>query len=79
VPDSVRVVLVTGPKALKYFSDYRRKVAARTITGLGDKAYYDGYASLSVLKGDAYVRIAAVEGNNLTAEEKLASDALPKM
>jgi hypothetical protein len=36
---------------VKYFKDYRRKVAARTITGLGDQAYYDGYASISVLKG----------------------------
>ena len=79
VPDSVRVVLVTGPKALRYFNDYRRQVAAQVISGLGDKAYYDGYASLSVLKGDAYIRIAVVEGNNLAAERKLAADALPNM
>jgi len=26
--------------------------------GLGDAVIYDGYASISVLKGDAYVRIA---------------------
>jgi lipopolysaccharide export system protein LptA len=72
-------VLVTGPKAVKYFSDYRRKVAARTIAGLGDQAYYDGYASISALKGDAYVRIAVGVANNLRAEGKLAADALPRM
>ncbi len=77
--DSVRVVLVTGPKGAKYFRDYRRKVAARTIAGLGDQAYYDGYASISVLKGDAYVRIAVGLARNLSAEEKLAADALPRM
>jgi hypothetical protein len=79
VADSVRVVLVTGPKAVRYFSDYRHKVAARTITGLGDQAYYDGYASISVLNGDAYVRIAVGVASNLRAEEKLAADAVPRM
>lgn len=77
VADSVRVVLVTGRQAVKYFKDYRRKVAAQTITGLGDQAYYDGYASISVLKGDAYVRIAVGLANNLSAEEKLAAGACP--
>jgi hypothetical protein len=79
VADSVRVVLVTGRQAVKYFKDYRRKVAARTIPGLGDQAYYDGYASISVLKGDAYVRIAVGLAHNLSAEEKLAADALSRM
>ena len=79
VADSVRVVLVTGRRAVKYFKDYRTKVAARTITGLGDQAYYDGFASLSVLKGGAYVRIAVGTIHNLSAEEKLAADALPRM
>jgi hypothetical protein len=41
VADSVRVVLVTGHQAVKYFKDYRRQVAARTITGLSDQAYYE--------------------------------------
>ena len=49
-------MLVTGPNALKYFNDYRSKVKAQPIAGLGDQAYYDGYASLSVLKGDEYLR-----------------------
>lgn len=79
VGDSVRVVLVTGPNAKKWFDDYRGKVRAQPISGLGDEAYYDGYASISVLKGDAYVRIAVGIANNLSAEEKLARDALPLM
>ncbi len=82
VYDSVRVVLVTGPKAVKYFDDYRAKVKAqgRAIAGLGDRAYWDGYASLSVLKGDEYLRVAVIGAKNvLRAEEKLAADALPRM
>ena len=81
VPNSVRVVLVTGPKARSYFNDYRGKVHAVALTGLGDQAYYDGYASVSVLKGDAYVRIAVVgaHGTSLPAEKTLAADALTRM
>ena len=80
VNDSVRVVLVTGPHALKYFNDYRSKVKAQAIAGLGDKAYYDGYASLSVLKGDEYLRVAVIGVKSvLGAEKKLAPDALPRM
>lgn len=79
VGDTVRVVLVTGPNAKKWFDDYRTKVNAKPLSGLGDSAYYDGYASISVLKGDAYVRIAVGIANNLAAEETLARDALPRM
>lgn len=79
VGDSVRVVLVTGPKAKKYFDDYRSKVNATPISGLGDQAFYDGYASISVLKGDAYVRIAVGIASNLGPEKTLAADALPRM
>jgi len=79
VPDSVRVVLVTGPHAKRWFDNYRAKVPARPISGLGDRAYYDGYASISVLQGDAYVRIAVGIANNLGVEETLARDALAKM
>ena len=50
VANSVRVVLVTGSKAQSWFDDYRSKVHAVPLAGLGDKAYYDGYASLSILK-----------------------------
>ena len=80
VADSVRVVLVTGPNALKYFNNYRSKVAALPIAGLGDKAYYDGYASLSVLKGDEYLRVAVIGVKHvLQAEERLAAGAVPRM
>jgi hypothetical protein len=79
VADSVRVVLVTGPDAKKWFDNYRTKVHAKTIPGLGDAAYYDGYASISVLKGDAYLRIAVGVANNLAPEITLAKDALPRM
>jgi hypothetical protein len=80
VYDSVRVVLVSGPKAVNYFDDYRSKVKAQTIAGLGDRAYWDGYASLSVLEGDEYLRVAVIGVRNvLAAEEKLARDALPRM
>jgi hypothetical protein len=79
VPDSVRVVLVTGADARKWFDNYRTKVHAQPVPGLGDEAYYDGYASISVLQGDAYVRIAVAMPNNLSAEETLARDALPRM
>lgn len=79
VGDSVRVVLVTGTNAKKWFDDYRSKVSAQQIPGLGDDAYYDGYASINVLKGDAYIRIAVGIASNLSAEEQLARDALPRM
>jgi hypothetical protein len=80
VTDSVRVVLVRGAKARVYFDDYRSKVHAQPISGLGEKAYYDGYASLSVLKGHYYVRIAVIGVKNvLAAEKKLASDALHRL
>lgn len=78
--DTVRVVLVTGPKAKSYFDDYQGKVHAQPISGLGDAAYYDGFASVSVLKGNAYVRIAVVGiANNLGADKALAADALARM
>jgi hypothetical protein len=79
VADSVRVVLVTGPDAKKFFDNYKGKVHAVPIHGLGDQAFYDGYASISVLKGDEYVRIAVGVANNLAVEKTLAADALSKM
>jgi hypothetical protein len=79
-PDSVRVVLVRGPEAVAFFNDYRGKVPARLVAGLGDQAFYDGSASLSVLKGSAYLRIAVIGVSDvLSAEEKLAQAALPRM
>jgi hypothetical protein len=80
VGDTVRVVLVTGPNAKKFFNDYHGKSPSpRWISGLGDKAFYDGFASLSVLKGNAYLRIYVGALDQLKAEEMLARDALPRM
>lgn len=80
VSDSVRVVLVSGSDAQAFFNDYRSKVPAQPVAGLGDQAYYDGSASLSVLKGAAYLRIAVIGvADVLGAEQKLATDALPRM
>lgn len=79
-PDSVRVVLVTGSDGPKFFDDYRSKVAAQSISGLGDQAYWDGLASVSVLKGTSYVRIAIVGVRDPeTAEKTLAAAALARM
>jgi hypothetical protein len=80
--DSVRVVVVRGPKALVWFENYKSKVSAQPEAGFGDQAYYDGYASLSILKGDYYVRIAVVPAGaapSLTVEEQLARAILPKL
>ena len=50
------------------------------FTNQNPGAFYDGFASLSVLKGDAYLRIAvAVISGSLDAEKTLAADALPRM
>jgi hypothetical protein len=81
-PDSVRVVVVEGSHALPWYNDYESKVHAQPVSGFGDKAYYDGYASLSVLKGDRYLRIAVAPAHapaSLSDEEKLASAVLPKL
>jgi lipopolysaccharide export system protein LptA len=80
VSGSVRVVLVRGAQAQAFFADYRTKVHAERVPGLGDQAYYDGYASLSVLKGNAYIRIAVIGVRTvLDAEKMLAVRALPRM
>jgi lipopolysaccharide export system protein LptA len=81
-PDSVRVVVVKGPHAVASYTDYKSKVNAQPISGYGDQAYYDGYASLSVLKGDSYLRIAVAPAGappSLAAEKMLAAAVLPKL
>ena len=81
-PDTVRVVVVEGSDALKWYNDYKSKVSAQPITGYGNQAYYDGYASLSVLKGDYYLRIAVSPADappSLSDEEHLATAILPKL
>jgi hypothetical protein len=80
--DSVRVVVVKGSNASHWYSDYRSKVNAQPVSGYGDQAYYDGYASLSVLKGDSYLRIAVSPAGappSLVDEKKLAGAILPKL
>jgi hypothetical protein len=80
VNHSVRFVLVKGAQATKFFGDYQKKVHAQPVPGLGDQAFYDGFASLSVLKGQAYIRIAVMGGPNYKdAEKKLAATALGRM
>ena len=82
--DSVRVVVVKGPNALTWYNNYKSspEVHAQTIANYGDQAFYDGYASLSVLKGDSYLRIAVSPAGappSLSAEEQLATAILPKL
>ena len=80
--DTVRVVVVEGSDAAKWYDDYKSSptVHAQAISGYGDQAYYDGYASLSVMKGNAYIRISISPSGaapSLADEEKLMSAALP--
>jgi hypothetical protein len=82
--DSVRVVVVEGSNAATWFKNYESspEVHAEPISGYGDQAFYDGYASLSVLSGDNYLRVAvSPEGAapSLTDEEQLAAAILPKL
>jgi hypothetical protein len=74
--------VVRGPKALVWFENYKSKVTPQSESGLGDQAFWDGYASLSVLVGDYYLRIAVAPAGaapSLTAEEQLARAILPKL
>jgi len=81
-PDSVRVVVVKGSDAMTWYNDYKSKVNAQSIAGYGDQAFYDGAASLSVLKGDSYLRIAVSPAGappSLADEKQLATAILPKL
>jgi hypothetical protein len=81
-PDSVRVVEVKGANALRWFTDYESKVIPDPIGGYGRLAFYDGNASLNILKGNCYLRIAvtpAAGPPSLTDEEHLAKVILPKL
>lgn len=80
--DSVRVVVVEGANALNWYENYKSTVPAQAISGYGDQAYYDGDASLSVMKGDDYLRIAvwpADAAPSLADEERLAAAILPNL
>ena len=89
VGDSVRVVVVKGPNALKWYKDYESNVKAQAVKGIGDKAFFDGYASLSVLKGRYYLRDAVIPRPIpsptkyvqlvLKDEERLAKAILPRL
>lgn len=81
-PDTVRVVVVEGSDASRWYNDYKSKARPESISGYGSEAYYDGYASLSVLKGTVYLRIAVSPAHtppSLTDEEHLAAVILPKL
>jgi hypothetical protein len=82
--DSVRVVVVKGSNALTWYNDYKANpsVHAQPVSGYGDQAYYDGFASLSVMKGAYYLRVAVAPSGappSLTAEESLATAILPNL
>jgi hypothetical protein len=80
IANSVRVVLVSGPNASTFFNDYKSKVPAQAIGGLGDQAYYDGSKSVSVLKGSKYLRVAVIGAPDvLGAEKALATAAVLNM
>lgn len=81
--DSVRVVVVNGADASTWYDDYKSKAPSpQPITGYGDQAFYDGFASLSILKGGTYVRIAVnptAAPPSLADEEQLAMAILPSL
>ena len=81
-PDSVRVVVVQGVDALAWYNNYESKVNAQPISGYGVRAFYDGAASLSVLKGRYYLRVAVRPAGavpSLPDEEQLARAILPSL
>ncbi len=77
--DSVRVVVVKGSEASTWYDDYKSKMHGQPVPGVGDQAFYDGFASLSFMKGTYYVRIAVAPAGSppsLKDEEKLAAAIL---
>jgi hypothetical protein len=83
-PDTVRVVVVEGGEALTWYDNYKAspEVHAEPITGYGIEAFFDGGASLSVLKGADYLRVAVIPAGappSLSDEEQLAKAVLPKL
>jgi hypothetical protein len=80
--DTVRVVVVEGSAAKKWYNDYASKIQPMAVSGLGDEAYYDGNASLSVLKGSTYLRVAVVPAGAppaLAPEQALATAIVPTL
>jgi hypothetical protein len=83
-PDSVRVALISGPAAAGSYKSYESsaKVRAESISGFGEKAYFDGYCSFNVLAGGYYLQISVSRENAaplLSSEEELADVVLPKL
>lgn len=83
-PDSVRVVVVKEVNATTWYTAYKSSptVHAEPVSGYGDAAFYDGNASLSVRKGDTYMRIAVVPAGaapSLPAEQQLAAAILSRL
>jgi hypothetical protein len=82
--DSVRVVVVKGSDALTWYNNYKASPAvhAQPVSGYGDQAYFDGIASLSVMKGAYYLRVAVAPSGappSLAAEQQLAAAILPNL
>lgn len=82
--DSVRVVVVTGADASAYYDQYKASSGARAaaISGLGDEAYWDGDASVNVLKGDSYLRVAVAPADAAPSEsaaQTLAAAIVPRL
>ena len=82
-PDTVRVVVAKGANAVTWYNASRSSAAVRpqSISDFGDQAFYDGYASLSVLTGDTCLRIAAAPAGappSLASEKQLATAILPR-
>jgi hypothetical protein len=80
--DTVRVVVVEGSAAKKWYNNYASKIQPVAVSGLGDEAYYDGNASLSVLSGSTYLRVAVVPVGAppaLAPEQALATAIVPTL
>lgn len=80
--DSVRVVVVEGSKAKKWYDDYKSRVPASAVSGYGDAAFWDGGASFSVLTGMDYLRISVIPKGappSESAAKKLATAILPSL
>jgi hypothetical protein len=83
-PDTVRVVVVKGPNAVTWYNAYKSspEVRAQAVSGYGDQAFWDGGASLSVLKGDSYLRVAVAPAGaapSLSDAEQLATAVLANL
>jgi hypothetical protein len=77
-------VVVRGSDALSCYNSYKSSppVHAQPITGYSDQADHDGYASVNVLKGDSYLRVAVSPPGDRPSrsdEKKLATAIAAKL